>query len=402
MMFSDIQRTDETPKTPYESDYDFLDRSAYPPMGRVRALLEACLLGYPDSEKSELVARLMSPDSMAFRSASFELFLHEHLSRLGFVLEPHPNLPNNSRKRPDFLVMSPEDGSQFYLEAVCASDDDGRNEGAEARKALALHTLSCAEHPNFILEIHSSGDPATQPSGNKLTKEILHWLDSLSWDEVNFILSQGDIDPPEYGWEYEGWKLSIRAWPVKSEARGLKRRLIGSQLTGARVIDGWTPVRDALLKKSRRYGELSLPLVVAVNIDTYGLNDIDVNQALFGQEVFIFTPGWSEPRFAREKNGAWGSPDAPRGRRCSGAWLFSNLTPYRVAQHEQRLYLNPFATNPIPPTLSIAPLGVVEDGKMKKSPGGITLLEVFGLDESWPEYLELGSVDTHSESPPIL
>jgi hypothetical protein len=73
---------------------------------------------------------------------------------------------------------------------------------------------------------------------------------------------------------------------------------------GAGWIDGWTPIRDAILAKARWYGDLDLPMIVAVNVDTFNLDPIDESQALFGQEQFIYTVGkqQEEPRFERAPN----------------------------------------------------------------------------------------------------
>jgi hypothetical protein len=385
MLFTEITRTDHTPRRATENDFLFLDRCAWPAAEKVRALLEGCLANYPEVEKGELISRLRSGDFRHFASGTFELILHEYLLRLGFSLTPHPELPNGSAKRPDFLVTSP-DGKQIYVEAICASDDDGRNIAAEARKAIALQSLDDAYHANFMVAIDSTGDPVTQPSGKRLASEVVRWLDTLDVDRAIADSADSYDALPEYHWQHEDWKLRLRAIPVKPDARGLKRRLIGIKGFGARFIDGWTPIRDAILNKSRRYGELDLPLVVAVNVDTFNLDPIDESQALFGQEQYSFAAGSAhdEPRFTRAPNGAWRGPSGPRGRRCSGAWLFSNLSPYTIAQRRHTLYLNPLGNLQIPPSFLLMPHAIVVDERIHLAKGA-TLRDVFELEEHWPE-----------------
>jgi hypothetical protein len=48
-------------------------------------------------------------------------------------------------------------------------------------------------------------------------------------------------------------------------------------------------------RRRQKYGELPLPLVVAVNVDSEHCDDIDINNALFGNEViqFVRTPDGS-------------------------------------------------------------------------------------------------------------
>jgi hypothetical protein len=162
--------------------------------------------------------------------------------------------------------------------------------------------------------------------------------------------------------------------------------MIGIRNFGAGWIDGWTPIRDAVLSKSRRYGDLDLPLVVAVNVDTFNLDPIDEVQALFGQEQFIFTvdANEEEPRFERAPNGAWRGPSGPRGRRCSGAWLFNNLSPYTISRRKQTLYINPWAYLPTPQEFLQMPHAVVVEERIQRMDGR-SLREVFELTAEWPE-----------------
>lgn len=385
MLFSEITRSDHTPKRATETDFAFLDRCAWPAADKVRTLLEGCLANYYEAEKAELIARLRSGDSRHFASGTFELFLHEYLLRLGFSLTPHPELPNGSAKRPDFLVRGP-DGEQLYVEAICASDDDGRDIAAEARKAVALQALDAAYHANFMVAVDSTGEPVTQPSGKRLAAEVVRWLDTLDADRV-IVDSADNYDTlPEYHWQHGAWQVRLRAIPLKPEARGLQRRLVGMRSFGAGWIDGWTPIRDAILAKARRYGELDLPLVVAVNVDTFNLDPIDESQALFGQEQYVFTVGANhgEPRFTRAPNGAWRGPSGPRGRRCSGAWLFSNISPYTLARRRHTLYLNPWANLQVPTSFLRMPHALVVDEQIHQV-NGVTFRDAFELDEQWPE-----------------
>jgi hypothetical protein len=385
MLFSDFIRVDNTPKRATETEFAFLDRCAWQAADNVRSIVEACLQSYPLAEQAELVARLRSGDSRHFASGTFELFVHEYLRRLGFTLVPHPELPNGSATRPDFCVTCP-DGSQLYLEAVCASDNDGRDLSAEARKAVALQSLDSAYHPNFMVAVDSAGDPATQPSGRRLAAEVVRWLDMLDADLAIAESADNYAALPEYRWQHEDWQVRLRAIPVKPDARGLPRRLIGMRNFGAGWIDGWSPIRDAILAKSRRYGDLDLPLIVAVNVDTFNLDSIDEAQALFGQEQFIYTVGeqQDEPRFERAPNGAWRGPAGPRGRRCSGAWLFSNLSPYTLARRRHILYANPWARLAVPTDFLRMPHARVVDDRIQHI-AGLTFREVLGLGEHWPE-----------------
>lgn len=382
MLFTNKIRTDDAPIRATETDFAFLDRCSWSEANRVRSLLENCLTNYPVEEQAELIARLQCGDAKHFASGSFELLLHEYLLRLGFSLTPHPELTNGSTKRPDFLVTCPN-GEQLYLEAVCTSENSGKDSSAEARKAVALEVLNTAHHPSFIVAISSRGDPITQPSGKQLTKAVVDWLHTLDPDQV---LRESINNPkayPKFLWHHESWQVTVEAIPVTPDSRGSPRRLIGMKSYEAGWIDGWTPIRDAIVKKTRRYGHLDLPLVVAVNVDTFKLVQIDISQALFGQEQFILS-GSKEPKMHRAANGAWHQASGGGGERCSGAWIFGNLSPYALTQRLDNLYLNPRANINVPTDFLRMPHMLVIDNYLQQFTG-TAIGDALGLNDNWLE-----------------
>lgn len=386
MIFDDTARTDVTPKRNRESSFAFLNRSARPEISRVREFVESCAGVYPLSEIGELIARFRSGNDTHFKSATFELFLHGALTRLGFKLQPHPQLGNGSAARPDFLVSTPE-GMQFYLEAVLASEIKEANQGGEAIKGAVMDTLASACHHNFLIDVRDEGHPATQPSGKKLANEVLKWLDSLDPDKVQEAIDTDSFDAiPPFGWKHEEWSLTIRPIPLRATRRGKARTLIGAGMGHVGFIDAWTPIRDAVKLKGSKYGQLELPLLVAVNVDTFALDPIDEMQALYGQEQYILSVGHPErePEMQRAPNGAWHGPSGPRYTRVSGAWLFNDLTPYTVASRRNTVYLNPWASASLPESLLAMPHARADGGEMKWADGK-SFREIFGLHGGWPE-----------------
>ena len=178
MLFSDANRTDSAPKRAGESSYAFLDRSARASIACARVFLTEAFHRYPESERDEIVARIRSGDETHFRSATFEVYLHEALIRLGHQLTPHPDPGTGKTKRPDFLVKDSK-GSEFFLEAVLASEQDGRNPAAEAMKKSALGYLNETPHKSFLIDVESEGDPTSQPSGKALSHAVHTWLGKL-------------------------------------------------------------------------------------------------------------------------------------------------------------------------------------------------------------------------------
>jgi len=58
MLLSERQRIDASTKRVAESDFGFLNRSAWEAIGVVRTTMEACIANYPKAESSELVTRI--------------------------------------------------------------------------------------------------------------------------------------------------------------------------------------------------------------------------------------------------------------------------------------------------------------------------------------------------------
>ncbi|HDM8176263.1 TPA: hypothetical protein P0E27_003498 [Vibrio harveyi] len=384
-VFDNFERTDASPMRNIEADFDFYNRSARPAMGLVRNTIEKAVQNYPDSEVDELIARFRSRDNVHFRSASFELFLHEALRKQGFVLIPHPELPNGSPYKPDFLVQD-VDGNQFYLEAVLATENNELDKGGEARKGAVLDTLSRAPHKNFFIAIDDDGSPKSPPSGKKLKGKIHRWLDSLDPDDISKQIEESGLDSiPPLIWSHDGWSLQIRPMPIKPERRGKSTNLVGMGGIGGGWIDAWSPIRDAVKFKGGKYGDLDLPLVVAVNLKSFHLDRIDEMQAFFGQEQYVFTPGKdADPEMQRAPNGAWYGKQGPQYTRVSAVWIFNDLHASSLATRKSTVYLNPWAVLPAPDSLKCFPFAFPEQDKMEWSEG-LSLREIFELHEEWPE-----------------
>lgn len=386
MIFDVSQRTDASPMRNAETGFGFLNRSARPEIGVVREFLEVCLSGYPSEEVPELVSRLRSGNDGQFDSATFEIILHAGLTKLGYTLIPHPPLPNGCTSRPDFLVRTP-DGQQLYLEAVLASEKTEKKPAGEALIGLAVDAIAKASHRDFFVALESRGYPQTQPSGKKLLRDTLAWLDTLSVDEIARIAEQSGLDAcPSYTWRHEEWELTIRPVPISPERRGTSSTLLGILSGGASWVDAFSPLRNAIKRKGSKYGTLDAPLLIAVNVQSFDLDPIDEKQALFGQEQVVFSRNDPDmtPRFQRAPNGVWIGPKGPQYKRISGVWFFNDLNPYTVASRRQTIYWNPWTAHPLPESLLVFPHFKAAEAKAQRV-DGIEFRQIFDLPEDWPE-----------------
>lgn len=375
MLFSERERTYEGPRLRSEPEYAYLDRSARPEMARIRDRLEEWFAHYPEARRAAFVPRFRSTDDAQFRSAFFELYVHETLRRLGHEV--------HVLKRPDFLVTGP-DGRRAYVEATLASGVSHEERAAERLKAPiydALRRMKLADFRLIIDEI--DGAPKTAPRVRAFCKALRDWIAELDADAVAAAIEAGE-EPPTRMYDLECWKFEIRARPVPEAKRGKPGSALAGEILGARMISTWGPIRSAILRKGGKYGKLDAPFIVAVNAtDQFGLEDADVVEALFGQIAYYVTPGEPEVQPSRLPDGAWIDRSGPRYTRISGAILTDDLAPWTMAACGLRLYLNPDAAHPYEGPLCALPRMVVVEGRATWI-DGLHPREILELPVGWP------------------
>ena len=95
MLFEDISRTDMSPMTRTESDFEHLNRSARPESIAVREHLNYWLDQMPDDVQNDLSSRLKTKNRIDFSSASFEILLYALMKQIGAEITFHPKLPSS-------------------------------------------------------------------------------------------------------------------------------------------------------------------------------------------------------------------------------------------------------------------------------------------------------------------
>ena len=181
--------------------------------------------------------------------------------------------------------------------------------------------------PNFFPEIDSSGNPQGNVRKQQLRHELRQWLESLDPDEIERRYRDGEA-VPTYQFEDGGWSLRFKPIPRKNRgAKASRRGTIGILGGGVRHVDVMSALRRAAKRKATKYGDLDLPLVVAVNL---GENCRDVTlerDALFGTlQFWLDRNTGEETRTIREPNGAWRGPPSPVNTRRSAVWVLPSIT----------------------------------------------------------------------------
>jgi len=389
-LFDEIEREGYKAAQYAESNFSYLNRTTRIEFDRIRHELEEWFSHYPASGQAELRARFRSDINSQQHAAFFELFLHELLVKLGCRVTLHPSATDGA-KTPDFLAES-SSGERFYIEATLATGKSAAEAGALARMNTVYDVLNrSVDSPNFFLWLVLEGAPATQPPAKKLASFVNARLAELDPDEITRLYESEGIDAvPRWHFEHEGWRIEFRPIPKKPEARGKPGvRPIGMQSFEIRWVDHRTAIRDAIIKKSGRYGVLDLPYIIAVNA-LEPIDEIDIMEALFGKEQFTVAFSQNEPlepvrsEMSRLPDGAWTSPYGPRYTRVSGVLLATRLSSWNVPRANLRLYHNPWAQRVYSSVLTRLPQAIPQDDCMKRIDGE-SPRAILGLSPTWPE-----------------
>jgi len=213
-------------------------------------------------------------------------------------------------------------------------------------------------------------------------------ISELDPDEVSRDVEVSGHDAfPRIELNQDGWNVEFIAIPKSPERRGLENSTtIGSLSNGARWVGTWESIRDSVLKKGNRYGDIDKSLLVAVNVGQFNVDNIDSMQALFGQEQFTFNSRdlSGDPHMDRAPNGVWYGPEGIRYKRVSGVIISPDITPWTYSARNICTYLNPWANYNIDgPLFQLT--HAQSNGSTMEWKEGTHPRELLGLHDGWPE-----------------
>lgn len=375
------------------STYEFLKRCSRPECKRIRNQLEEWFGHYPGPDSEELKSRVRSGDEGHFRSAFWELYLHEFLRRLGYSVEVHPELETEGDKSPDFLARHPED-KNILVEAASTKKKTEEPSGPGQQKDEIIDAINELSHPCFRLRLGESNLrswPEEPPSRNRVQSELRQWLETLDYEPLRTMFEERGIEAmPEKKFDLRGWEVTFTAIPKPESQRGSEdERIIGLQNTGVQWVDTSTPIRKRIRDKAGRYGDVERPYVVAVNIADPMIDEIDIRDALFGDEVLqiSMTDPPNAGTMTRKPNGAWMGPQGPRNTRVSAVLLGLGVEPWRMAMAPLVLCHNPWAQRRVEGPLTALPEYKSTDEEYRKKEG-VHPRSVFDLPIDWPTVQE--------------
>jgi hypothetical protein len=333
---------------------------------------------YPD-ESGDLRERFRNPDPRQHYAAWWELYLHELLTRLGFLLTVHPGLPESSH-RPDFLVE--RDGESFYLEAATVfSGIEGESERNRGLELAVLDIINTLDASAFFVHVRFEQVGSSMPRRGAITGPIQSWLAGLDPDEV---ATRDALELPTTRISYRDWELDLRAQARPTEFRGLpSNRLVGVHGAYAGFVNHRTQLLRSLERKKRQCGTPDRPLVIALLAVSGFVDDREITSVLFGSEgvqVSRATRGASDIRFP---DGLWVGRRGPASKKVSAVLVGVGLTPERCAQVAPTVWHHYAPTHDLDARLPFATEKVV-GGVLVHENQSMPPNELLGLPPDWP------------------
>lgn len=387
-LFDDISRTDHSPCRPTESTYAFYNRSARPHFAAMRDLLEDWLGRLPAGMQPHIATDMRSGDNGKWYSAFWEIYLYTLLRGVGYEVTYEPPVPHG-RRRPDFLIEGR--GGAAYVEARVVVGDNS----AEMRRAQVEEAIGEVYDPNFAVWVDWEDEHHQLPSLTTLKRELEAWLGSLDPREIEALLPVTSIkELPNFPWKNREWAIEFQPWLKPAGTRGVRGAFptIAGSRVGMQLSRDRERIRKAILKKSRRYGLLEHPLIVAILCDSTLVHDDDIIDALFGftgiQVTFSGDGAVEGTRDIRLPNGAWRGTKGAKGKRAAAMIIGRGLGPQNLTTAIPQLWLHPEPERELilPLPFPIKALEITDgQGKLVDRPEGldIPINEALGVPPDW-------------------
>ncbi|WP_433261542.1 hypothetical protein ACQPZF_27105 [Actinosynnema sp. CS-041913] len=381
VVYTNRNRTDPSPRRASEPEAEFYERVAGPYWDQVREVINEWVSHFPEHSRSGLLSRLLDRNSDAnVYSALWELYLHEMLLGSGCTVQVEQSLGSRG-KSPDFLVT--RDDRQFVIEAIWTAQRIGDMTSGALTPSL-IDAIESVPSPNFYLAVSVNQAGSAAPSQKRLKAGLIRWLAALDPDRFLADRDRHDMPLSAHVWREAGWSVSSRAIPRSIENRGLPSNgTIGFYPALAWFDSGSSLVFDAVRKKGKKYGDLSLPFVVAVGNASGFPEERDTERSLYGNLVERDHAGGASTLY-RRADGYWTTAHAQGRERVSGVLIVDNPAPWTWTINTPVLWRSPNPNSIEAPTLPTwATVRLVGD-QVERQPPAAPGHTAVGLAEQWP------------------
>lgn len=362
-----------------EPTYNYYNKSARKEIAIIRETLENWFSEIPNSEKDSIKRSFIK----SFDDSFYELFLHNLFKKLGYKVKIHPNIEGTTKK-PDFLIE--KDGVEIYVEAKISKDKNSKEEALEKMTNQFYDSMNKLRSNNFMIGITEvSFISGKQPKTRKIVQELENKLSKLNPDIVQEEMNTRGFDACKIVYEDKDIYVVFNPLPVIPEARvKMNRRPIGIFPFKSFWGGGENAIKDAIEVKANRYGQLSKPYIICINVlgEKTSARD-DVDNAIWGSLAISYSenPEDNNVKLIRQRDGIFFDESGPRKRNVTGI-LVSQVYPHGIPYSKYWLYENPFAKN----KLDFSKIGLVfnyvKEGYIYGFDGQ-DLDEILGIDKDW-------------------
>jgi len=313
----------------------------------------------------------------AFGAALCELLVATFLTKTNQKLVFHPDVPGSSN-HPDFAVVGEAGKTVCYIEVTTVNRANERAK-EQNREAMIYNALDGASLPDgfalgYNLVRAGPDSPATKP----LLASIEKWARE-SEEQARTMDVVGKFAAGE-------WIIELELYA--GGASGARGHAIGVASMGGGIISPHKDIRAALVRKSRRYGELDAPYFIAVADGKEQLFSaetvrIALTEAVFGDERAAIVNGRHRLEYA--KNGFWNGPTGPQNEHVSGVLLIpkNNVWELREEKWQPLLAINPWATSRLPDQLKVLPRLEADNGRWCHH-AGMNFADILVVPNPWP------------------
>ena len=252
---------------------------------------------------------------------------------------------------PDFLLE--KNNFKFYLEATLCKEYSEEKEKEIKRKEAFCNEINKLVSSDFFISPESINIPdENQPSSKDLKRFIEKKLNELDKEQLEKEFKNLDLSKymEKYRINYKKNGVELSMIPIPKESKSNINELLATDTFVAEDSRFEVSFRNTLKKKGKRYGDMKLPFVIAVDILESGVSKEDIIDALFGETQYVVGRSTNKIEISRKKDGFFLNKQGPQNTMVSGVLtvpLFhTDLEDKRLISKKIKFFHNPWAKNP--------------------------------------------------------
>lgn len=290
-----------------------------------------------------------------FKSAFFELFLHEFLVATGGIVRVEPDLNDLT---PDFAVCEKTEVNGQMNYVVEASDIDlerGTKLERDWNERSAIDALNEIDSPSFFLVAEARGELESTPPKRGLKATFENLIKKANYEELLLKTNEPNFDfseLPAAAYTFSNWTIVGHLCPVTPENLEVGGDFVGVFSGDADSIDDIGRTRNRLYDKARRYKNVD-NLIIALRCDD---SNHRLKETLFGSQQLNFfthndpteTTELPAPYYSQKLDGFWFNSGGPQNDHVIGVATFYGVHPWSLDEVRAVFYPNPYVDKPMP------------------------------------------------------